>query len=143
MRHGFASLGSGSFMTAFLILIFILAIGQSDGEFGVLNLVLIPLGSAIICFGTSILFFIPLVILRERFTLTYWLIFRIFVYFFIVIIAVPSVWFYGLRTQAHASLKSIIMVLGFLMIYLAIGLVVHFMCFHLHRKLNPLKNGIK
>ena len=56
MRHGFASLGSGSFMTAFLILIFILAIGQSDGEFGVLNLVLIPLGSAIFCFGTSILF---------------------------------------------------------------------------------------
>jgi hypothetical protein len=141
MRYAFASLGSGLFLTAIPVILYVIAMFVSDDMGGPLNLVIIPLGSAIIGFTISILILLPLGILRVRFSLSYLQVALILSFCFILLFATPAIWFYGFHAQAKTPIPRLCMILGVVMTYSLLGLLVHFLCYSTYLRFYPTHNA--
>jgi hypothetical protein len=136
VRHILALVSSTVFLVVVPVALYGLLIVWSGDLGGPLNLIIIPMASAIIGFAISLVVFLPLSLLSERFDFRRWLRVVGFSTGALVAVVAPG-WIYIGITKVESRWLGLVSAGGSLCLYLVGGFFVYLCCLAICRRVFP------
>lgn len=136
LRHILALVSSTALLAVVPVILYGALIVWSGDIGGPLNLVIIPVASAIIGFTISLMVFLPLSLLSERFDFRQWL--RVIGFANGALVAVVVLgWIYIGITKPESRWPGLVSAVGSLCLYLVGGFFVYLCCLAVCRRVFP------